>query len=48
MIHTKILQKCIDELNKENPDLSYLKGMLETLSEMSEQSVSPAYPASIS
>jgi len=31
MSNIKILQKCVDELNKEGADLSYVKGMLETL-----------------
>ena len=26
-----ILQKCVEELTKETPDLSYIRGMLETL-----------------
>lgn len=30
-MNNKILQKCLDEVNKETPDLSYIKGMLETL-----------------
>lgn len=33
-MNTKILQKCVEELNKEQPNLSYIKGMLETLIEM--------------
>lgn len=35
-MNTKILQKCLDELNKESPRLDYLRGMLETLVEMQE------------
>ncbi len=31
---TKVLQKCIDALNAEKPDISYIKGMLETVIEM--------------
>lgn len=34
-MNTKILQKCLDELNKEKPDISYVKGMLETLADLS-------------
>ena len=30
-MNTNILSKCIEELKKEKPDLSYLRGMLETL-----------------
>ena len=28
---TTILQKCLDELAKEKPDLRYIKGMIEVL-----------------
>lgn len=34
-MNTKILQKCLEELKKETPDLSYLRGTLETLIEIS-------------
>ena len=30
----KVLQKCIKALNEKEPDISYIKGMLETLLEM--------------
>lgn len=30
-MNTQILQKCLTELQKEEPDISYLKGMIETL-----------------
>lgn len=29
-MNTSILQKCLEELNKENPKIEYIKGMLET------------------
>lgn len=32
-MNTNILQKVIDELNKDNPRLDYVKGILETLVE---------------
>ena len=35
-MNTKILQKCIDELKSKTPNLSYLRGMLETLYDMQE------------
>lgn len=35
-MNTKLLQKAIDELKSDKPDLSYLRGMLETLMEMQE------------
>ena len=35
-MHTSILQKCVEELKKENPNISYLLGMLETVIEMSK------------
>lgn len=34
MNNTKILTKCIEALKEEKPDLSYVRGMLETLVEM--------------
>ncbi len=34
MNNTKILTKCIDALKGDKPDLSYVRGMLETLVEM--------------
>lgn len=30
-MNTKILQKVLDELNKPEPDLSYIKGMIEAI-----------------
>ena len=36
-MQAKILQKCIDALNSEKPDLSYIKGMLETLIDLDPQ-----------
>lgn len=41
-MNTNILRKCIEELNKDKPDLSYIKGMLETIMELS--SPTPSYP----
>lgn len=38
IINTNILKKCLLELEKENPDLSYIKGMLETLVDMNDSS----------
>lgn len=35
-MNTHILKKCLDELGKETPDLSYVRGMLEVLA-MSEE-----------
>lgn len=34
-----VLQKCVDELSKDNPKLDYVRGMLETLLSMSEPNV---------
>ena len=36
-MNTTILAKCIEELKKETPDISYIRGALETLLEMSAQ-----------
>lgn len=30
-MNTQILNKCIEELKKDKPDLSYIRGILETL-----------------
>lgn len=30
-MNTQILQKCLDELKKDEPNIEYIKGMLETL-----------------
>ena len=38
-MNTKILQKCLDELKKEQPNVDYIRGMLETLVEMGDQVV---------
>ncbi len=34
-MNTNLLKKCIDSLNSERPDLSYVKGILEALMESS-------------
>lgn len=39
-MNTTILKKCIDSLNSESPDISYIKGMLETLMELNQTPVS--------
>lgn len=36
-MNTNILKKCLDELAKGTPDISYVRGMIETLLELSEQ-----------
>lgn len=38
-MNTRILQKCLDELKKDSPNVDYLRGMLETLVEMGDQVV---------
>lgn len=51
-MNTKILQKCLEELKKDTPDLSYLRGTLETLIEVAGGQVlatpgyipAPTYP----
>lgn len=35
-MNTNILKKCLEELSKDEPKLDYVRGMLETLIEMSE------------
>lgn len=39
-MNTSILQKCLAELQKETPDLSYIRGMLETLIDMQPNTAS--------
>jgi hypothetical protein len=34
-MNTTILKKCIEELGKDTPDISYIRGALETLVELS-------------
>lgn len=34
-MNTNILKKCVEELNAKEPNISYIKGMLETLIELS-------------
>lgn len=47
-MNTQLLQKCVDELKKDKPDLSYLRGVLETLISLSGAVVttSPIYNTS--
>lgn len=42
-MNTNILKKCIEALKAETPDLSYLRGMLETLLEMQQEVPKDAY-----
>jgi len=37
MNHKAIVQKCLQELKEEKPDISYVKGMLEALVSEGEQ-----------
>lgn len=43
-MNTKILQKCLDELNKEPFKIDKVIGMLETMIEMSEETKLKNYP----
>lgn len=38
-MNPKVLQKCIEELKKEKPNVDYVRGVLETLLEMGDQIV---------
>lgn len=40
----KILQKCVDELKKESPNIPYIQGILETLIEMDPEKDISAIP----
>ena len=44
-MNNKTIQKAIDELKKDTPNISYVLGMLETIVELSESNitVSPGY-----
>lgn len=37
-----VIKKCLEALSKESPDLSYVRGMLETFVEMNGEEVHPA------
>ena len=39
-MNTTTLQKCVTELKKESPNIQYVLGMLETIIEMSGQTIS--------
>ncbi len=43
-MNSNILKKCVDELNAKEPNISYIKGMLETLIEMSGATMTAAIP----
>jgi len=45
-MNTSLLKKCLDELSSEKPRLDYMKGILETLIEMSSGLSTPVYPSS--
>lgn len=47
-MNTKILQKCVEELSKENFKKDYVLGMLETVIEMSSQNQSIVYETNTS
>lgn len=42
-MNASILRKCIEELAKAAPDLSYVRGMLETLAELQDPRVSGSF-----
>lgn len=41
-MNTKILQKVLEELNREKPDISYIRGMVEVLASSEEGTGSSA------
>jgi hypothetical protein len=45
-MNTTTLQKCVDELKKESPDIRYILGMLETYIELNTQTMSTFATAS--
>lgn len=46
-MNTKILQKVLEELNKEKPDISYIRGMVEVLASNEEASNPQLIPISL-
>lgn len=45
-MNTSLLKKCLDELSADHPRLDYMKGILETLIEMSSNTTSIlSYPS---
>ena len=40
-MNTKLLQKCIDKLSEEKPNIPYVLGILETLKEIADEPVNP-------
>lgn len=40
-MNTNILSKCLEELKKDQPNISYVIGILETLMEMNQQITNP-------
>lgn len=49
-MNTNILSKCVEELKKETPNISYVLGMLETVIDMNGASAplvpfTPSYPS---
>lgn len=45
-MNTNILKKVLEELGKEKPDISYVRGMIETLVALEEKSTEPIVVAS--
>jgi hypothetical protein len=43
-----LLQKCVDELSKDQPDLSFIKGILTTVIEMNPSNVKVSEPTGVS
>lgn len=46
-MNKNILQKCIDALKNEKPNIDYVLGMLETLVEMSDTPTLASFPTPI-
>ena len=44
-MNSNLLQKCLDELAKESPKLDYVRGILETVIEMSQPTIQEAAKA---
>ena len=47
-MNTQILQKCLDALEQKKPDISYIRGMLETLISLETKTMpTPIFPTII-
>lgn len=46
-MNNNLITKCLTELNKESPNISYIKGILESILELSNPSPTTSFPGSL-